>query len=138
MIPNYRMMIGLFYEYNNKYFGGSLPDPKLKIRHSYRILGYFSCSVNYDGTIFNECIELSDNYDYTEKQLRDILVHEMIHYYLAYFGIDVKCKHGNEFMKKASELNSMYGMNITPAINLSGYNIRKGKSKLMFALSTLF
>ena len=138
MIPNYRMMIGLFYEYNNKYFGGILPDPTLKIRHSYRILGYFSCDVNYDGTIFNECIELSDNYDYTESQIRDILVHEMIHYYLAYFGIDIKCKHGYEFMKKASELNSMYGMNITPAIDLSGYNIRKGKSKLIFTLSTLF
>jgi len=138
MIPNYRMMIGLFFKYNNDYFGGTLPFPEFKIRHSYRILGYFSCDVDSDDSIYNQCIELSDNYDYTDNQIRDILVHEMIHYYLAYNGIDIRCQHGREFMEKASEFNRMYGMNITSTIDLSGYTIREGKSKLMFAISTLF
>jgi hypothetical protein len=138
MIPNYRMMIALFFKYNEEYFGGSLPFPELKVRHSYRILGYFSCEVDFGGSIFNQCIELSDNYDYTENQLRDVLVHEMIHYYLAYYRIDIRCQHGREFNEKASEFNRRYGMNITSTIDLSGYTIRKGKSKLMFTLSTLF
>ena len=77
-----RHLLTSFYLYNDEYFGGVLPFPKLKIRHSYRTLGYFSCEYDEDGRMFNQTIELSDNYDYTEYQLRDIIVHEMIHYYL--------------------------------------------------------
>jgi hypothetical protein len=66
------------------------------------------------------------------------MVHEMIHYYLAYMGIDVDCTHGSEFKKMANDLNKQYGMNITPTIDLTLYTIKKGKSNLMFKLSTLF
>jgi hypothetical protein len=129
---------GRFYFFNNDYFGGVLPFPELKIRHSYKTLGYFSCEYDEDGNMFNQCIEISDNYDYTENQLRDIMVHEMIHYYLAYMGIDTKCTHGSEFKKMANDLNKQHGMNITPTIDLTLYTIKKGKSNLMFKLSTLF
>lgn len=131
-------LLGHFFEYNTMYFGGVLPFPKLKIRHSFRTLGYFSCEYDSYGNMFNECIEMSDNYDYTDSQFRDILVHEMIHFYLAYMGIDTRCSHGSEFRKMASEFNTKYGMNITSRIDLTPYTIKKGKSKLMFTLSTLF
>jgi predicted SprT family Zn-dependent metalloprotease len=88
--------------------------------------------------MFNQTIEISDNYDYTESQLRDILVHEMIHYYLAYKGIDPQCNHGREFNKMADNFNRTYGMNITSTIDLTPYKIKNGNSKLMFTLSTLF
>ena len=137
MIPNFRMLIGLFYEYNTKYFGGVLPDPQLEIIHSYRNLGYFSCSLDCDGSVYNERIQISDNYDYTENQLRDIMMHEMIHYYLIHYRIDMKCSHGRHFKNKASEFNSLYGMNIEPRIDLTDYKLRNGKSRLMLYLSTL-
>ena len=127
-----------FHLYNFEYFGNELPAPNFKVRHSYRTLGFFSCEYDEDGYMFNQTIELSDNYDYTESQLRDILVHEMIHYYLAYNGIDTQCSHGTEFKKMANDFNRTYGMNITPTIDLTPYEIKKGNSKLMFALSTLF
>ena len=117
-------ILGRFFTYNDEYFGGVLPFPKIKVKHSFRVLGYFSCEY--------------DNYDYTDEQFRDILVHEMIHYYLAYMGIDPQCHHGSEFRKMASEFNSKYGMNITSEIDLTPYSIREGKSKLMYTLSTLF
>ena len=131
-------ILGHFFTYNDKYFGGVLPFPKIKIGHSFRTLGYFSCEYDEDGYMFNQTIEISDNYDYTDGQFRDILVHEMIHYYLAYMGIDTQCNHGSEFRKMASEFNLKYGMNITSEIDLTPYSIREGKSKLMYTLSTLF
>ena len=111
-----------FHLYNFDYFGNKLPAPNFKVKHSYRTLGYFSCEYDEDGYMFNQTIEVSDNYDYTESQLRDIIVHEMIHYY----------------NKMADEFNKKYGMNITPTIDLTPYTIKKGKSKLMFTLSTFF
>ena len=131
-------IIWFFHEYNQKYFGGVLPFPELKIRHSYRILGYFSCEYDTNGKMFNQCIEISDNYDYLDNQFRDILIHEMVHYYLAYVGIDVECHHGMEFLNMAEKFNKDYNMNITPTIDLSQYLLKKGKSFLMFKLSTIF
>lgn len=131
-------ILGFFYTCNNDYFGGVLPFPFFKVRHSYRTLGYFSCEYDEDGCMFNQTIEVSDNYDYTESQFRDIVMHEMIHYYLAFIGKDTECTHGKEFKKMASEFNKKYGMNITQKIDLTPYKIKKGKSKLMFTLSTLF
>ena len=127
-----------FHLYNFDYFDNYLPAPNFKVRHSFKTLGYFSCEYDEDGCMFNQTIEVSDNYDYTESQLRDIIVHEMIHYYLAYQGIDPQCHHGKEFTEMAEKFNKMYGMNITPTIDLTPYNIKKGKSKLMFTISTLF
>ena len=88
--------------------------------------------------MFNQTIEMSDNYDYTENQLMDIFVHEMIHYYLAYMGIDTRCTHGKEFKKMANDFNIRYGMNITPTIDITPYTLKKGKSNFMFKLCTFF
>ena len=131
-------LLASFHCNNEKYFNGVLPIPKLKISHSYRTLGYFHCDVDEDGNIFNETIEVSDNYDYTESQFRDIMIHEMIHYYLLYMGLDNKCTHGKEFKKMCNEFNSKYGMNLSVRIDLSNYTIKKGKSNFIFKLCTLF
>ena len=68
-------ILGHFFTYNDKYFGGVLPFPKIKIRHSFRTLGYFSCEYDEDGYMFNQTIEISDNYDYTDREFRDIFDH---------------------------------------------------------------
>ena len=127
-----------FMLYNLEYFNGELPLPNIKVTHSYKTLGYFSCEYDDDGYMYDQTIEVSDYYDYDEFQIRDIVVHEMIHYYLAYNGIDPQCHHGKEFKKMAKEFNKKYGMNITPKIDLSSYKLQEGKSKFMQTLSTLF
>jgi len=131
-------LLATFYLCNDKYFGGILPCPKLEIMHSYRTLGFFSCEYDLYGGMFNESIKMSDNYDYTEAQLTNIFVHEMIHYYLAYMRIDTRCTHGKEFKKMATELNSKYGLGITSTIDLTPYKIKEGKSNFMFKLCTFF
>ena len=108
----------LFRQFNQDYFGNLLPMPYIKIRHSVNTLGYFSYMQNeMFGT--TETLEISDFYDYTSKQLRDIVVHEMIHYYLYYIGEDVRLKHGKSFMRMARQLNQSYGLHVTPTIDLT-------------------
>ena len=119
-----------FIRYNNEYFNGILPVPQFKVRHSYFTLGYFSCRYDNDYEMYDTLLEISDRYDYTDEQLRDIIVHEMIHYYLAYTKEDVRMKHGRSFMDIAKILNSEYNMNISPKINVSKY-----RKKFSFSLS---
>lgn len=113
----------LFMQYNMEYFGDILPMPIFKIRHSVNILGYFSYWPDEPyGT--TETIEISDFYDYKPNQLRDILVHEMVHYYLYYTGEDMRVRHGKAFKKMAKYLNKTFGLHITPTIDLSKYKPR--------------
>ena len=108
----------LFRQFNQDYFGNLLPMPYIKIRHSVNTLGYFSYMQNeMFGT--TEILEISDFYEYTSNQLRDIVVHEMIHYYLYYIGEDVRLKHGKSFMRMARQLNQSYGLHVTPTIDLT-------------------
>lgn len=138
MVVNELNILSFFHIYNEKYFNGVLPIPTLRIMHSYRTLGYFHCEIDNDGYILNPTIYISDNYEYTESQLKNIIVHEMIHYFLAYCGKDMKCHHGKEFRKMSQKLNSKYGLNITSTIDLTPFSIRNGKSNFMFKLCTLF
>ena len=137
VISEFNVLAGFQY-FNYKYFNNELPIPSIVIKHSYRTLGYFHCELDEFGNIINPTIEMSDNYDYLEPQFDDILVHEMIHYYLVYNGEDRKCRHGKEFMKMANDFNIRYGMNITPTIDLTPYKIKEGNSNFMFKLCTLF
>ena len=107
----------LFRQFNKDYFGNILPIPHIKIRHSDNTLGYFSYMPDkMFGT--TETLEISDFYAYTSNQLRDIVVHEMIHYYLYYIGEDIRLKHGKSFMRMARQLNQSYGLHVTPTIDL--------------------
>lgn len=136
MIAEFNIIAGFQYN-NHKYFNDELPFPRIVIRHSYRTLGYFHCEIDSYGNIIDPTIEMSDNYEYTKSQFRDILIHEMIHYYLVFNGKDRKCTHGKEFHEMADDFNLRYGMNITSTIDLTPYKIAKGKSNFMFKLCTL-
>ena len=127
----------LFAQYNIKYFESELPFPKFKIMHSYRTFGEYSCRTCPEGH-FGDVISISDNYDYTEDQLRDIIVHEMIHMYLMHFGIDRKCSHGKAFKNMMTDLNIRYGLNISVQTDFSEYKLMDGKSKFMHTICTLF
>ena len=127
----------MFHDYNDEYFDGCLPMPELEVIHSFRYFGYFKSDI-CDNTTVNPVIQISDQYEYSSEQLRDIFVHEMIHYYLAYMGIDVKANHGKEFHKMARKFNRDYKMNITETINMDEYTRRKGTSWLRYSLAKLF
>lgn len=120
-----------FHVYNMDYFDSCLDDPQFKIIHSKNTLGKFSYYVNYDGGIEDPIIEISDAYLYTENQLRDVLVHEMVHYYLAYTGQDLRVTHGRAFKNLAAKLNKQYSCNIQKRIDTTEY-IRNKKAKRSF------
>lgn len=127
----------LFADYNIDYFESELPIPEFKIIHSYRTLGEYCTYPTVDGH-YGDVISITDNYDFTEEQLRDVFVHEMMHMYLMHFGIDKKCSHGKAFKDMMNDFNIRYGLNIKISTDVSRYKLKRGKSKFMQALSTIF
>lgn len=128
MVANHDNMLLTFDTCNMEYFEGKLLFPQFDLLHSYRTCGYFHYLNGgwFDKTIYDPIISITDYYDFTEKQFVDIMVHEMIHYYLAYTGEDKRCRHGKKFMAMAEELNKKYHLNITKRLDISQYKRVKG------------
>ena len=134
MVANQDNMLLTFDECNMEYLEGKLLFPQFGLLHSYRTFGYFKYSKGgwFDKTIYDPVIMITDYYDFTQEQFVNIMVHEMIHYYLAYFGKDKRCRHGKEFKEMAERLNIVYGLNITPYLNMSIYKRREGTPWLSY------
>ena len=128
MVADQSNMLDIFDRCNMEFFEGKLLFPQFDLLHSSKTCGYFSCRTVgwFDKSIYDPIISITDYYDFTEEQFVDIMVHEMIHYYLAYFELDRKGKHGKEFKKMADCLNLTYGLNVTPRLDLKQYKRNKG------------
>ena len=75
-----------FMDFNSLYFNSELPLCSFGLLHSFKRFGQFSFNKNK----WNKkkmtfiLLEVSDYYDYDEHTLDMVILHEMIHYYLAY------------------------------------------------------
>lgn len=138
MIATVENMTEKFKEYNSLYFEDKLPMPKLEVMHTYKISGYFICDPVKKGRIKHKKIYMTDNFDFTDEMYRNVLVHEMIHYYIAYNNIKDDDAHGVEFMKMADKLNREYGLSITKDIDASSFKRNEKASKLSWFFVKLF
>lgn len=85
-----------------------------------------------------QLLEISCYYDCEEDALHDVIVHEMIHYYLPYKHIDNNIIHGEEFQKMAKVLNRKYGLNVTVKVDTSKFRRALSAPKLSYYLACLF
>ncbi len=65
----------------------------------------------------------------TERQACNVLLHEMIHYYIAYHGLKSERPHGVAFRSMANALNTKYGWNITVSSSTKGWKVAEGMAK---------
>lgn len=118
------------------YFNHQLQTPKFGLIHTYRNLGKFEYRWGEKKKPVKKrhmMILMSDYFDFDEDTFRNIMVHEMIHYYL-YLNSTSDCStfsrflrvlgfknsdHGPEFMPMAESLNQKYGLNITISYDAS-------------------
>lgn len=134
MIVNLDNISLFFYQCNYMYFNNELPVPNFGILHSYITCGYFSFRKIgfFNKNVYNPTILITDYYDFTMDQMKELMCHEMIHYYLAYTGKDRNCRHGKEFKKMAEMFKLNYKINITIHVDLSQYKRRDGTPLLKY------
>lgn len=106
-----------FDRFNKLCFEGSLPPIPVKLVKARTFLG----KVTYTGkrSIFgnvaryeNYCLRISTSFDLTQRELEDVVIHEMIHYFIAVNGIRDTSAHGEVFRKMMRTLNENFGRNI--------------------------
>ena len=117
-----------FNEYNKKYFDGILPPCKCHVikEKEHTPLGLYN-SIERKGKLIGH-IWIASNVDWNEEDLREVIVHEMIHHYVrmiegykgGLFG------HNLRFKRQCKRLKDDYGL----IINTTSYNIcRIGQKK---------
>lgn len=86
--------------------------------------------------VVNTLLEISDRYEYTEAQLKDIIVHEMLHYYLDYTHQNEPQEHGKRWKQMALFFNEKFGTNIQIRTDTSC--IKEVKKQKKWLLSDIF
>ena len=74
-------------------------------------------------------LTLSDRYEMEEKVLEDIVIHEMIHYFIHYRKIKDSSSHGPMFRKLMNEINRNFGRHITVSHRCSRKEIASDVAK---------
>ena len=126
MIANQDTMVNTFWDCNAKYFNRELPTPLFETINTTNTLAKFEYNKSKKGSkipIRKQVIMFSDCFDFDEKDFIEIMIHEMIHYYIALNGIKDNGAHGKEFMKMADEINKKYNLNITKTKDASSFKL---------------
>ena len=133
MVADYNTMPEIFRECNRKYFNSELPTPKFGLINKTSILARFEYfKANNGEKIKHKKIIFSDCFDFDEDIFINLMVHEMIHYYLAWNNIKNPTKHNDEFMNIANKLNEEYGLNVTKKVDASSFKKTENASKSIF------
>lgn len=104
----------IFQECNKEYFNSELPIPTFAFFSSKKIVGRYVATRNFLGLVYNSKILLSTYYDFSNKSfLTDTILHEMIHYYIAYKSIGDNKTHGRMFQYYMNKINKQGNRNIT-------------------------
>lgn len=103
--------------FNSLIFRGELPPIPVKLVRARTFLG----KIQYKrirkpfarGYAYRDYLmKISVLHDFDETLLDNVVVHEMIHYYIAYNGIKDSSAHGEMFCKMMNEINIRYGLQI--------------------------
>lgn len=117
MRPTLRYIEEKFSYFNQLCFEGALPMPPIKLTMRRLEMGLTRCKKTKaaDGRwhYYDFSIEISVRDDLPEEEYIDTLVHEMIHYYLAYNDITDDAPHGTAFREKMQWITNTFGIRVT-------------------------
>ena len=129
-----------FEHYNDLIFEGKLPLPKLKWSRAKTRLGQMACirKMSWGRTKYYDfTISVSNYYNLTTEEIDDVLIHEMIHYSIAYTGLKDTSAHGVVFRGMMDKINRSFGRHITISVrtrNLQARSAQQPKDYLILAL----
>lgn len=125
-LKNYDLT-NLFHEINNDCFNGELELIDIIINRSKSSTGMFQYTRNrLTGEISNERITISNVFHFTEQKLKNVLAHEMLHYWIAKQYPKEREHHGPRFIENMNRINALGKYTITikddepTHMNLSG------------------
>jgi len=119
-------------------FEKNLPEPLFGIIHTCRYFGECTWHKWKNGEAKGVKISISDFYDWEEDKLEIVVVHEMIHYYIALYKIKDNDIHGEKFVELCNMFKEKCGLDITLTMDGTDFHRGENTSKLSWYLSWLF
>lgn len=115
MKANLEFLKDRFHRYNHEIFSGKLPEPIFHVTAAGSFVGQYKVKRVYGRHSLSEerHLTLSDRYDLPETQLEDIVIHEMIHYYIHHSKLRDTSSHGQIFRKMMHDINMRFRRHIT-------------------------
>ena len=118
MIPTVVYLEERFDTFNRMCFDGALPRIPIRLSGARSFVGrlqykpvrdWLGRVVRYEDFV----IRISTRFDLSEAEIEDTLIHEMIHYWIAWKGLKDSSTHGRLFRARMKEINEQYGRHIT-------------------------
>ena len=118
MIPTIAYLEERFDTFNRMCFDGALPRIPIKLSPARTFVGRLQYKPvrNWLGKVVRHedfVIRISKHFDLPEAEVEDTLIHEMIHYWIAWQGLRDTSSHGRIFRAKMQEINRKYGRHLT-------------------------
>ena len=105
-----------FEEFNQLMFDGQLPKLPIELSDAKTFLGV--CAYKRKRTLFGKTVcydfklRINTRIDLEEREIEDIIIHEMIHYYIGYNKIVDTSAHGRVFRQIMNTINEKFGRHI--------------------------
>ena len=117
MIATEQYIREAFEYYNKLIFSNSLPLISIKLSRAKSFLGQltYKRKVSLFGKVeyTDFCLRINCKVDLEKDELDDTIIHEMIHYYIAYNKIADTSTHGVQFRRLMNAINKKYSRHIT-------------------------
>ena len=118
MIASETFVRKTFARFNKLCFEGTLPAIPIVLTKAGTFLGkmMFKTRRDFFGLVTSRCdfrLKISTGFDLPEEELEDVVIHEMIHYYIAYRNLRDTSVHGETFRRIMETINQKYDRHIT-------------------------
>ena len=118
MTPTVEYLEERFDTFNRMCFDGALPRIPIKLSHARTFVGrlIYRPVRDWRGRVVRRedfVLRISTYFDLPEAEIEDTLIHEMIHYWIAWKGIKDTSSHGKEFRRIMKEINALHGRHLT-------------------------
>jgi hypothetical protein len=111
LLPTVSYIQSCFDEYNARFFGGSLPPVPIRLSHAKGFLGKVTFTRRKQGLFRgykneNFVLRINARIDLPEELIRDTILHEMIHYFIAVNQLTDTSTHGRLFRREMARINA--------------------------------
>ena len=118
MTPTIEYLEERFDTFNRMCFDGALPRIPIKLSHARTFVGrlIYRPVRDWRGRVVRRedfVLRISTYFDLPEAEIEDTLIHEMIHYWIAWKGIKDTSTHGREFRRIMKEINTLHDRHLT-------------------------
>lgn len=115
MTPSLSFITSAFHKFNALLFGAALPVPKFTLTKARTFQGklVYRRKNTLTGVKYSDFeIRVSTLFDLEAREWEDVVVHEMIHLYIASSGLRDSSSHGPVFRKIMADINRRHGRGV--------------------------